>query len=262
MTTDDVTKENQIVTQAEAPETALEQVDTSPQAMMQIISRAAADPNMDVEKMERLLDVQERMMAKQAEINFTQDLVKLQAVIPRIKKNGKGVHGVKYAKYEDIDKAIRPLLIDSGFSLRYNSRDANGRVIITGTLSHKDGHSITDEIPLDIDKGSGRSSVQAVGSTISYGKRYLVGMLLNLVFEGEDDDGQTAGFIPLSQDQAAEIKKLLQETGADVKQFLNWVGAPNVDEMDAKNYQNAVATLKRKLQKSAEEAKPAEEGAE
>ena len=116
-----------------------------------------------------------------------------------------------------------------------NSRESNNKVIITGTLAHRDGHSITDEIPLSIDSSGAKNNVQGVGSTISYGKRYLVGMLLNLVFEGEDDDGHRAGAKQITVEHAAELKALLQETGADVKQFLAWVGTASVDEMDERD---------------------------
>lgn len=232
--------------------------DTSPQAMLQIVARAASDPNIDVDKMERLLGVQERMMAKQAEINFTRSLSTLQENLPRIKKTGqikmKGVVQSTYAKYEDIDDVIRPLLIQNGFSLRFNSRESSGKVVITGTLAHRDGHSITDEIPLAIDASGSKNNVQGVGSTIAYGKRYLVGMLLNLVFEGEDDDGQSAGYKPLSDDQATEIKDMLRDTGADVKKFLEYMDADNVDAIDASDYGKAITALRRKKQQATDAA--------
>ncbi len=231
-------------------ETKNELVTADTQSMLQIVARAASDPSIDVEKMERLLGVQERMMAKQAEINFNRSLTLLQESLPRIKKTGqikmKGVVQSTFAKYDDIDDVIRPLLIKNGFSLRFNSRESNGKVIITGTLAHKDGHSITDEIPLTIDASGSKNNVQGVGSTISYGKRYLVGMLLNLVFEGEDDNGQKAGYRPLSEDQAVEIKDLLRETGADVKKFLEYMDAENVDSIDSSDYGKAITALRRK----------------
>ena len=72
----------------------------------------------------------------------------------------KGVVQSTFAKYEDIDDVIRPLLIQNGFSLRFNSRESNGKVVITGTLAHRDGHSITDEIPLAIDASGSKNNVQ------------------------------------------------------------------------------------------------------
>jgi hypothetical protein len=224
---------------------------TSPNDMLALIKQAATDPNIDVAKMHGLLDVQERMMAKQAEIEFNIALSDLQAKLPRIRKDGAISHNGKvistYAKYETIDDTIRPLLTEFNFSLRFNTRTTtDGKIIITGTLAHRGGHSITDEIPLSIDASGAKNNVQGVGSTISYGKRYLVGMLLNLVFEGEDDDGQKAGYVPITVEQAETIKQALYDTNADVQAFLKFVGAKSVDEMAANKYQDAVNALRRK----------------
>ncbi len=222
---------------------------------LEVIAKAAQDPNVDVEKMHGLLDVQERMMNKQAEIIFNNALGDLQAELPRIKKDSTIMHKTniiaKYAKYETIDAVIRPLLQEHGFSLRYNTRESSGKVVVTGTLAHRDGHSITDEIPLSIDSSGAKNNVQGVGSTIAYGKRYLVGMLLNLVFEGEDDDGNGASFLPITADQAKELKDKIEELNnkgieIDIKKFLEYVGAESVDQIATTEYEKAKIALQRK----------------
>lgn len=217
---------------------------------LEVIKRAALDPAVDVAKMHGLLDVQERMMAKQAEINFNNDFHALQSDLPRITKDAKIVHKGKliatYAKYETIDDVIRPLLVKHGFGLRFNTKANGNTIIVTATLSHRDGHSITDEIPLGIDASGAKNNVQGVGSTIAYGKRYLVGMLLNLVFEGEDDDGKAASITPISDEQAAEIKELLRSTGSDVLRFLNFMDAASGDEISVEDYDKAIMALRRK----------------
>lgn len=215
-----------------------------------VISQAAMDPSVDPQKMHGLLDVQERMMNKQAEINFNADFAKLQAELPRITKDAKIKHNTKiistYATYENIDSVIRPLLIKHGFGLRFNSQPNGNTVLISATLSHRDGHSITDTIPLGYDTSGAKNNVQGVGSTIAYGKRYLVGMLLNLVFEGEDDDGGKADFVSMTEEQSAKIKDLLRETNSDVTKFLAHFQAKSVDEMDARSYDEAFNTLQTK----------------
>lgn len=228
---------------------------------LEVISIAARDQNVDVAKLHGLIDVQERLLNKQAEINFNNALADMQAVMPTIKKDGRIVHKDKvtgkdvvistYAKYETIDKVIRPLLQQFGFSLRYNTKTIDGKIIVTGTLAHRDGHSITDEIPLTIESGGAKNNVQGVGSTISYGQRYLVKMLLNLVFEDEDDDGQKAGFVAISDDQASEIKGLIERlsksgVSIDVKKFLEYVGSESVDMIALKDYDRAIQALRKK----------------
>ena len=51
----------------------------------------------------------------------------------------------------------------------------------------------------------------------------------------------------VSDDQAAEIKDLLEKSGADVKQFLNYFKADSVDSMLAAHHSRAVAALKAKI---------------
>ena len=221
-----------------------------------VIAQAALDPSVDVAKMHGLLDVQERMMNKQAEINFNADFHRLQMDLPRITKDAKIVHKGKliasYAKYETIDTVIRPLLVKHNFSLRYNTEPTANKIIVTGTLSHRDGHSITDKIPLDVEAGGAKNNVQGVGSTIAYGKRYLVGMMLNLVFEGDDDDGKKASHIPMDDEQIQELKAILQKEGAttnEIKNFLDYMDAESVDEISAADYQKAKIALEGWAQK-------------
>lgn len=225
---------------------------------LEIIGKAALDPNVDPQKMHGLLDVQERMMNKQAEMAFDRDMIALQNDLPRIKKDAKIEHrnkqtGVKevisdYATYEAIDEVIRPILQKHGFTPpRFTSEEVSTGIVIKAKLSHRDGHSESASVKLSIDASGAKNNVQGVGSTISYGKRYLVGMLLNLVFEGEDDDGRKAGFIEMSEDQIIEIKDLLRDSGSDVTAFLKWAKADNVDAMDATRYDAAIKLLTAKL---------------
>lgn len=223
---------------------------------LDMLSQMARDPNVDPAKMHSILDLKERQMNKQAELEFNSDFAKLQADLPRISKDAKITHNGKlinnYATYEQIDTVIRPLLIKHGFGLRYNSEPMEGKVIITATLSHRGGHSITDKIPLGFDSSGAKNNVQGVGSTITYGKRYLVGMLLNLVFEGEDDDGVKSGYKPLTDAMAEEIKDLIRETGTDTIKFLNMMtGTASVEEIDLKDYNRVVNVLKAKKGKAA-----------
>ena len=176
-----------IVEQEQAPS----QTDT----VLAVISRAATDEKVDIEKMERLLDMQERVMAKAAEAAFNRDMALLQSEMPTVAKEGKievnGQVRSTYAKFEDIVAATKPLLSQYGFSITFKS-DIEGQVLtVTGTISHREGHSETTALPLPFDDSGVKNRVQQLGSSISYGKRYVFGMLTNVV-TGDDDDGVAA----------------------------------------------------------------------
>jgi hypothetical protein len=217
-------------------------------SLLNIIAMAAQNPATDVAKLSALLDMQERVIAKQAEAAFNRALAALMKKLPRIKKNGtveypedKNKPGgpkkkaFNFARWEDIDEIIRPLMDEEGFSLSFNSapkQGDGGGMICTGTLLHSEGHSRSASIPLALDSSGGKNNLQGMGSTFSYGKRYTTTMLLNLVFEGEDDDGVRGGARFISQDDADDLRNLSKEAGRQEGAFLDRLFAGRVRSFD------------------------------
>lgn len=173
--------------------------------LLEVIARAARDPSVDIDKMERLIAMQERVQAREAELAFNQAFAEMQPKLPSITKNNQIVHKGQvisdYAEWADISKIITPILSESGFSLSFKADNANGMVTVTAILRHRLGHKDESSLPLPLDTTGAKNAVQSVGSTISYGKRYVGCPLLNIVTEGEDDDGASSG--PKVQVQAA-----------------------------------------------------------
>ena len=240
-----------------AKEAGTELATTTEQQMIQSIAQIAADPNTDVEKVEKMLNIQIRMMDRQAKMDYDQALARLQAEMPRIKETGEiknkaGHVTSRYMKYEDIDRVIRPLLKTEGFSLMHDRKDENGKMIVTTILKHKNGHQEAVNIPLPYDQANAlKNQVQAAVSTFSYGKRVNVCSLLNIVAEGEDDDGQMSDANKITEQQAADIKQRLQELyeagcNVDTRKFLAYIGADSVDEIPAAKYETADDLLRRK----------------
>lgn len=166
--------------------------------VMDLISRAATDPNVDIDKMERLLAMQERILARDAKAAYADALARLQPKLPLITQRGEikdrnGKVQSRYSKWEDVVAAITPLLAEEGFSLSFRTKSDEKSVTVTGVLLHRDGHSEETSLTLPMDTSGSKNSVQGVGSSTSYGKRYTCGALLNLRTGDVDDDGQSAG---------------------------------------------------------------------
>lgn len=155
--------------------------------LLAVISRAASDPNVDIEKMERLMSMHERMQAKRAEAEFASALAEMQDELPSIGERGNAAGRYTYALWEDINAAIKPIMKRHGFALSFRTDFAEG-VSVTGVLTHSGGHKIETTIRLPTDASGNKNAVQAVASSVSYGKRYAAGALLNLTSHGEDDD--------------------------------------------------------------------------
>ena len=163
-------------------------------SFIQMIERAARDPSVDIDKIERLMQMHERMLARQAQATYDAAFATMQTELPQMPERGKiknksgGVQST-YALWEDINDIIKPVLSRNGFALSFKISNRDKFSVVTGTLSHKSGHreSSVFELPLDI-SGS-KNEVQGLGSSTAYGKRYVAGALLNLTSRGEDDDG-------------------------------------------------------------------------
>lgn len=179
------TKEAEVV-EEELPLDAVAVVDEAP--VVSMFERLAANPDVDIEKFERFMGMQERVMAHEAKAAFTAAFVKLQGELPVVGKKGSSHQGA-YARLEDIQRTLRPILQKNGFVLNYLTDFSDKRVKVTAVLSHEAGHSQETSFVTDPDTSGKKNSIQAQGSAQSYGMRYATLALLNITTSGEDDDG-------------------------------------------------------------------------
>ncbi len=230
-------------------------------SIMAVIERAALDPNVDIDKMERLLQMQERIIDRQARADFTAALAEMQPNLPVIGERGKiknkqgGVQST-YAKWEDINEAIRPVLHKHGFALNFRIEERpEDRIVVFAILSHQGGHSEeTGSPPLMADTSGSKNAIQALGSSVSYGKRYTAGAILNLTSRGEDDGGVAGGAGPtVSPEQFTILRDLIETSGSREAGMLKAFGAPSLEQFPAAKFDDAVAALKRKVPKEGAE---------
>lgn len=248
---------NEIVQHAEAQAPALSHPLPVAGAgnLLTVIGRAASDPSIDVSKMQQMMEMQERLEARQAEREFNDAFMRLSARLPRVKKNGlityegtgRNRAPLKYAKYEDLDRAIRSELREEGFALSFStSTRAGGGVAIVGKLRHISGHAEEATVELPADASGGKNSIQAIGSAISYAQRYAVKLLLNIVFEGEDTDAQ-GGSAFIGPEQVKEIEDRLAKLGAasgqERENFLDYMEVGSLEGITTKTFPKALNAL-------------------
>jgi hypothetical protein len=164
--------------------------------MVAMIERFANSPDVDVSKLEKMLDMQERIMNRNAETAFNGAMAELQGELPTITENDKivvkGETRSTYATFEHINEQVKPILQRHGFAVTFKTETNESSVKVIGILTHRDGHRETTDMVLPLDNSGQKNTVQMVGSSVSYGKRYVLCALLNISTGGEDDDGQGA----------------------------------------------------------------------
>lgn len=178
--------------------------------IMAVISRAAADPACDIDKLERLMAMHERMQARDAQAEFNAAMAAMQSDIPSIAERGAiVVNGQKrsdYATFEDINDVIKPIMQAHGFAITFKVQNIAAGLSVTGILMHRAGHREETTMLLPLDTSGSKNAVQAVGSSTSYGKRYVMSALLNLTTRGEDDDGYAA--VPAAKITDIQVRQL------------------------------------------------------
>lgn len=226
---------------------AKEQPKTSA-SIISVIERAALNPDVDIDKMEQLLEMQERIMARDAEAAFNVALAEMQPKLPTIVARDKG-QSSKYAKWEKIQPLIMPIISQHGFALSFKTDTSNDKITVTAILRHKEGHSDQTSLPLPSDTSGNKNNVQAVGSSVSYGKRYTATALLNLNVAGEDDDGEKAGAGELiTEEQLAELSDKIMTTDSDIQQFCKYFKITALNALPVSKFEAAMKALERKAQ--------------
>lgn len=216
-------------------------------ALISMIERAARDPNVDINKMERLFEMHERVRASNAKTSYLAAFAQMQANLPAAVRKGTGHNDKAYARYEDLIGVLKPMFAEHGFSISHRISMIEGKVIVTGVLGHRDGHSEETSIPLPVDTSGNKNAVQAMGSSISYGKRYVTLTLTGIATEGEDDDAKKAvAFEPISEAQQAELTKLIHETKTDINAFLRFGGVESLADIAVANFPAAKTRLQAK----------------
>ena len=233
-----------------------------PASLMNFVAAALHDPNVNVEKLSALLSMQRDVEADDARRQFNAALHAAQIAMPRVRKNGTiklvkdGVSkgSIPFATWEDVDTILRPIMREHGFSLSFSSGPRVGAdtgIEMKATLLHAAGHSRDYALPLPPDVGHGRNALQAIGSTLSYGKRYLAELIFNIVRENEDDDGDRGGATFISGEQKEAIVALMQEKGADTKAFLDFFEIAVLDDLREERFAQAMNMLRAKKGKPA-----------
>ncbi len=217
--------------------------------LMAVIARAASDPNCDVSKMRELLGMHTELSKYAAKKSYYTALAEIQTEIPAIEERG----GIKnkaneiqstYALWEDVNEVIKPILAKYGMALSFRVGFQADKIIVTGVLSHKEGHCEETSIHLPSDTSGSKNAVQAVGSSTSYGKRYTAGALLNLTSRGADDDGKAGGGNgAISEDQAGKIRDLIDRTKADPEKFCQYMKVDAIPDIRVKDYERAITAL-------------------
>ena len=135
------------------------------------------------------------MRTSESLTNIMPAFAKAQAALGTVEKkktaeirSSKGSYTFTYADIADVLEAIKPTLKEHELAIMQDVANAESGVSIATRLVHSSGEWIeSDPLRLPVDA----RHAQAVGSAITYGRRYSLSALLGIATE-DDDGGGTA----------------------------------------------------------------------
>ena len=162
-----------------------------------MFERLARDPQVDVLKLEKLMDLHERAMARLAQEHFNAAMSDAQTDMRPVAADASNPQTrSKYASYAALDLAVRPIYTKHGFGLSFDTGETTNAdmVRVLCYVTHRAGFSRTYHADMPADgKGAKGGDVMtkthATGAAMSYGMRYLLKMIFNVAVGEDDRDG-------------------------------------------------------------------------
>jgi hypothetical protein len=223
-------------------------------ALISMIERAARDPNVDIEKFERLMLMKERVERQSAFRAFNAAVSSAKGEFPPIGKNRvvdftsqKGRTNYKHEDLAEIAAAVDPVLKKHGLSYRHRSAQNGQKLSVTCILSHSDGHFEETTLEASEDHSGNKNSIQAIGSAATYLQRYTLKIALGLASSHDDDGGKAAGSgAVVSDEQVTALRDMIGKTSTDINRFLEVAKAESLSDVLAKDFTRLMAFLVKK----------------
>lgn len=238
--------------------------------MVAMIERIVMDPSIPIDRLERMLEMKERMEDRAREDEkwharkaYMAAMAACQKELPVVTKTKKNDHTKsRYADLAAIEEQAMPIIHSHGFGVSFQPAGYNdkGELLIKWKVAHSQGHEESDIAGIPVDGAGSQGKVnktgtQAFGSTATYGRRYLLCMLFN-ISTGDDRDGNN---FPddeqekISPEQVKTILQLLEETSSDIEKFCEIGKIAAVPDMLAREYDTALYLLNQKKAKMAQQ---------
>ena len=223
----------------------------------------AIDSNWDLERIGKLMELQEKWETRKAAKAFSDSMSACQAELPRIANDRNNTHTKSdYTSLDAILEDCNPILGKYGLSVGFSEVpcDKADMVGLQMEIRHRDGHVEVKPPtywPLDLAGSQGttnKTRIQAKGSSITYARRYMFCAAFNVAVKGSDQDGN-APPAALTPEQIGVMNDLLVELesmGTKLlkpfvpAKFFAWIGCKGLSDFPANRFTDAVAELNRK----------------
>ena len=217
-------------------------VRTTPATLLNI----AIEKGAELDKLEKLMDLQVRWEANQARKAYTEAMAAFKADPPDIEKDKPVAYGnTKYshASLANVTNKINSAMSKHGLSASWVTQQEDKGITVICRITHVLGHYEETSLTAPADTSGAKNAIQAIGSTISYLQRYTILALTGLATRDMDDDG--AGVTEYIDDKMkSTILDYINEKQIDEAKFLAYMKCESIETIPASEFNKAVASLR------------------
>ena len=231
-------------------------------AVLATIERLALDPTVSVEKMDHILQMQERILDRRARMAFAEAIADAKAEMPAIlknkhvgfesKKEGAAKTDYWHEDFAEIARTVDPILGKFGLSYRFRTVGKPGEpVTVTCVVAHREGHQEETTLTAPHDASGNKNPIQAIGSSVTYLQRYTLKAALGLA-ASRDDDAQSAGANAMdmaSPEQIEALKAIAVKAERELSAVLEWAKVDHIAKLTAAKCDEAIAQLTRRAER-------------
>ncbi len=211
--------------------------------------QAAIEKGIDPDGLEKLVNLQERILDRNAEMQFNEAMHKFQSKCKAVMVNSTAKTNKfswKYASLDHIATTIQPWLDECGLSYKFERETKDNKTDVICVAKHIGGHKEKASFPLLEDVNAVVNDMQKHASANNYAKRQALTMVLGITVTEFDDDANTAGKDLIDENQKANIETLMEEVKANTKAFLKACKIESIEKMPVRKYQRAIKMLEAK----------------
>lgn len=236
---------------------------TQGEHILRMMDKAVELGEAGVAALEKLMELQERFQKHAAESAYRLALSKFQEECPPVPTDGKLGHlkrvnkqgvqeAVGYHTTQQLRDHMQPHLARNGFSVSLDQELDGDMLIGIATLHHEQGHSASSRFKLPTKSGTpAMSPQQAYAAAYSFACRMALRSVTGVRLMYDEDDDEGADPTPITEEQAATLQSLIEETQAPLAKVLEFAHAESIAMIRATEYGRVVRALEDRRKKGA-----------
>jgi hypothetical protein len=252
--------------------------------IMDTIQKAVLQGNVNIDTINRLVELHERFAAAEAKRQFDEAFARAKGSIKVVGKDGHVGYEAKnadkndkgkdrtdydYATLASIYDAAVPALSANGLSYDFDIKQeviegGSMKITVGCTVTHAGGHSKRVEMFGPPEAGGNKPIHKAIASAVTIFSRLTLKAALGIAERKDpsDDDGtaadeaavQASGPEKINTEQLLELKKLAEEVGANMEGFCNHMKVDRLDDLPSSKFEEAKKALEFKRAQAKKQA--------